>query len=58
MVGKGLVVTEKVYWRLVDLKFAGKYRSIDETIRPLIGVSPGKNPRLKNYEDEPYGVTK
>ena len=53
MVDKGIMVTEEVYWALVKLKDQGKYRSVDEAIRPLIGLSPArKHPRRKAYEEE------
>ncbi len=52
MVGKGLAVTDDVYWKLVDFKFSGKYRSIDEVLRPMIGLPPGPHAHLKECECE------
>lgn len=52
-VTKSLDVTEEVYWRVVNLKHSGKYYSVDEALRPQLGMSPGrKRPRLKRFEDE------
>ena len=52
-VDKGIMVTGDVYWALVKLKDQGQYRSIDEALRPLVGLSPArKHPRRKAYEDE------
>jgi hypothetical protein len=40
-----------VYWAIVDLKDKGHYRSVDEAIRPLLGLPSGqKHPRKKGFE--------
>jgi hypothetical protein len=49
MVKRDVIVSEDVYWALVNRKFAGQYRSIDEVLRPLLGMHQGKRPRLKKY---------
>jgi hypothetical protein len=46
------VFSDEVYWALVALKDQGNFRSIDEAVRPLIGLSPGvKNPQLKKFRE-------
>ncbi|WAC05652.1 MAG: hypothetical protein OS112_03220 [Methanoregula sp.] len=52
MVKRDVIVSEDVYWALVNRKFAGQYRSIDEVLRPVLGMQPGKRPRLKKYLQE------
>lgn len=47
--GRDVVVSDVVYWALVKLKFGGQYRSIDEALRPMLGIRPGARPRLKSY---------
>jgi hypothetical protein len=46
---KDVAISEKVYWKLCAMKFAGKYRSIDEALRPLLDIPPGERPHVKRY---------
>jgi len=46
-----IVFKPEVYWELVRRKDKGNYSSIDETIRPLIGIPPGPKPHLKKSRD-------
>ena len=47
------VFTDEVYWALVRLKDEGGYVSIDEALRPVLGLSPGcETPHLKHYEEQ------
>jgi hypothetical protein len=57
MVGmKQHVFTDEVYWAIVSLKDNGNYRSVDEAVRPLLGLPAGqKNPRKKGFEVEENG---
>lgn len=52
MVKRDVIVSEDVYWALVNRKFAGQYRSIDEVLRPMLGMHQGKRARLKKYYQE------
>jgi hypothetical protein len=47
MAKKDVVFSEAVYWALVDLKDEGRYRSIDEALRPVLGLPSGERPFLK-----------
>lgn len=43
-------LTDEVYWALVEKKFRGRHRSIDEVLRPLLGL-PCIHRRVQNYSD-------
>jgi len=47
---KHVVVTEVVWKALIVLEDDGHYRSIDEAIRPVMGIEPGARPHLKGFE--------
>jgi len=52
LMSKHHVFTDEVYWALVELKDRGEYISIDEAIRPLLGMPPGcDHPHLRSYEE-------
>lgn len=46
---KQIAVTEVTYWALVAQKDEGHYRSIDETLRPVLSLPAGPRPRLKGW---------
>lgn len=49
--------SEPVYWALVELKDEGRFRSVDEAVRPLLGLPPGqKHPCKKGFEVEENGI--
>ena len=49
MVKHDVIVSEDVYWALVNRKFYGQYRSIDAVLRILLGMNSGPRSRLKSY---------
>jgi hypothetical protein len=51
MVKKDVVVSEEIYWSLVELKNEGQYRSIDEALRPVLGIVPGARPHLEGFDE-------
>ena len=46
---KDVTVSIEVYWALVKRKLDGEFRSIDEVLRPILGIAPGPRSRLKRY---------
>lgn len=48
---KSIVLTETVYWKLVELKFKTRARSMDEVLRVLLDM-PANHPRVKVYSHE------
>lgn len=43
-------ITTELWRRLNKLKFDGGYTSIDEALRPLVGLDPGPRPYLKGMD--------
>lgn len=44
---KDLPVSREVWQAVCDLKQAGGYASVDETLRPILGLAAGPRPFLK-----------
>jgi hypothetical protein len=51
VVERDIKVTDEVYWHLVGLKLNGKFRSVDEALRPILGLKSGSNPYLKHSHE-------
>lgn len=44
-------LSEDVYWKLVEMKFKTRARSVDEVLRVLLGM-PANHTRVKHYSHE------
>lgn len=53
---KDLKVSDEVWERVIEKKFRGRYRNVDDTLRDLLGL-PVENKPVKRYSsDDQYAV--
>lgn len=55
---KPIVVTEDVYWKLVELKFQMRVHSIDTVLRDVLDMEPNNDTPVKHYASDEGGFAR